>query len=693
VVNRESRVATLTRELREVQERQTATADILQIIASSPSDVRPVFDAVADRAMRLLDCWSVIVARFDGEYVQFGAARGALPDTEQFVRHRYQSMRPDRASLLGRSLLERTVVSSADAQAEPDPQLRDYARKRGLRAVLVVPLLRDDKVEGALVLTRAEPGLFAPREIELVQAFADQAVIAIQNARLFNGTKEALERQTATAEILNVIASSPTDTQPVFDVIARSATELCEGMNSGVYLLQDGLVHVAGHHNVSPEQLALAQTAFPTPPHRGIMSGRAILDRAVAHVPDIAADPECTAESIVKAGFRSVVAVPMLRNGEPIGAINVTREEARPFSDRQIELLRTFADQAVIAIENARLFNETKEALEQQKASADILGVISNSVADTQPVFDKILDSIGHLFGGEERLIFLVGEDGLLHLGAVHGVDRELARAIFPVPLEGTATEVAIRERRPLSYAGVFNDPDVPPGLREIARRRGENYSMMIAPMLWEDRAIGSIMVSRTSMEAFDEKERSLLRTFADQAVIAIQNARLFNETREALERQTATADILKVIASSPSDVQPVFEAIAERSNRLVGAHSTAVYRVINEVVELVAFTRVSPEADEVLQPAFPRPLADYPMFELVRGGEVIQIPDTESALGAKAGEPASHPARKCRRSNRSDQCNSQGDRDLCRTSCAAAAHLRRSGGDRNPERKVVRGS
>src|SRR6202051_3513139 len=349
-----------TSERDEALDRKTATAGILQIIARSPSDVQPVFDAVAERAMSLLDCWSVLVTRFDGEHVHFGAARGALPDTEQFVRQRYP-VRPNReTSLLGRSLLERTVVSSPDVQAEADPQLREYARKRGFHGELVVPLLRDDKVEGALVLTRAEPGLFAPREIELVQTFADQAVIAIQNARLFNETKESLERQTAMAEILNVIASSPTDTQPVFDVIARSAAELCEGMNSGVYLLQDGLVHVAGHHNVSPKQLALAQTAFPTPPHRGIVSGRAILDRAVAHVPDIAADPDYTAESIVKAGFRSVVAVPMLRKGKPIGAINVTREETRPFSNRQIELLRTFADQAVIAIENARLFNEVQ---------------------------------------------------------------------------------------------------------------------------------------------------------------------------------------------------------------------------------------------------------------------------------------------------------------------------------------------
>jgi two-component system NtrC family sensor kinase len=220
VVNRESKVARLTRELREAQERQAATAGILQIIANSPSDVQPVFDAVADRAMTLLDCWSVTVTRFDGEYVQFGAARGALPDTEQLVRQRYQSMRPDRASLLGRCLLERTVVNSADALAEPDPQLRDYARKRGFRAVLIVPLLRGDKVEGALVLTRAEPGLFAPHEIELVRTFADQAVIAIQNARLFNEVKtktddltEALQMQTATSDVLKVISRSAFDLQ------------------------------------------------------------------------------------------------------------------------------------------------------------------------------------------------------------------------------------------------------------------------------------------------------------------------------------------------------------------------------------------------------------------------------------------------------------------------------------------------
>jgi two-component system, NtrC family, sensor kinase len=541
-----------TSERDEALERQTATAGILQIIASSPSDVQPVFDAVAERAMSLLDCWSVLVTRFDGEHVHFGAARGALPDTEQFVRQRYP-VRPNReTSLLGRSLLERTVVSSPDVQAEADPQLREYARKRGFHGELVVPLLRDDKVEGALVLTRVEPGLFAPREIELVQTFADQAVIAIQNARLFNETKESLERQTATAEILNVIASSPSDTQPVFDVIARSATELCEGMNSGVYLLQDGLVQVAGHYNVSPEQLALAQTAFPTPPHRGIMSGRAILDCAVAHVPDIAADPEYTAESIVKAGFRSVVAVPMLRNGEPIGAINVTREEARPFSDRQIELLRTFADQAVIAIENARLFNEVQaktrdltESLQQQTATAEVLKVISRSAFNLQAVLTTLVRSALDLCNAPIGSFFL-REGDVLRLATQVGCPPELVQYFHdnPIPLnQSSGAGRAFSTGRVVHFPDVLADPDY--RLSE-AQRLGGFRSLLAVPLLREQEAIGVFSLSRTWPEPFSPRQIDLVTTFADQAVIAIENVRLFDEVQERTRELAASLDDLR---------------------------------------------------------------------------------------------------------------------------------------------------
>jgi two-component system NtrC family sensor kinase len=510
--------------------------------------------------------------------------------------------------------LERTVVNCADAQAEPDPQLRDYAHKRGLRAVLVVPLLRDDRVEGALVLSRAEPGLFASREIELVQTFADQAVIAIQNARLFNETKESLERQTATAEILNVIASSPTDTQPVFDVIARSATELCEGMNSGVYLLQNGLVHVAGHYNVSPEQLALAQTAFPTPPHRGIMSGRAILDRAVAHVPDIAADPEYTAKSIVKAGFRSVVAVPMLRNGEPIGAINVTREEARPFSDRQIELLRTFADQAVIAIENARLFNETKEALERQTATADILKVIASSPSDVQPVFDAIAERSKKLVDALSTSVFRL-DDGMMHLRAFTPTNPDAdatLRATFPAPLSTFSWGESIRRGEIYRVIDTEHEPE---GLRDLARLRGWR-SCLCVPLLRDGKPIGMIGPTRAAPGPFTDHHVQLLQTFADQAVIAISNVGLFNEVQERTRELSASLDDLR--AAQDRLVQT--EKLASLGQLTAGiAHE--IKNPLNFVNNFSALSaELIDELDETLAPA--------PLDQKMRGdvGELTQM-------------------------------------------------------------------
>lgn len=284
------------------------------------------------------------------------------------------------------------------------------------------------------------------------------------------------------------------------------------------------------------------------------------------------------------------------------------------------------ARQVGLEIENANLRRELNLAREQQKASAGILSVISSSVADTKPVFESILSSIKHLFDSEESLIFLTSEEGLLQIAAARGANAEAARERFPIPIEGTASELAIRERRLVRSADVQNDPDVPIDLRETARRIGQNYSMAIAPMLWEDKAIGTIFVGRTSMVPFTDRECELLNSFADQAVIAIQNARLVNDTREALERQTATADILKVIASSPSDVQPVFEAIAESAKRLLDGFSTTVLHFIGEELHLVAYTPTSPEADEALKASFPRKLAEFPTFALVRNGETIQV-------------------------------------------------------------------
>jgi two-component system NtrC family sensor kinase len=390
-----------TSERDEALERQTATADILQVIASSPSDVQPVFDAVADRAMRLLDCWSVIVTRFDGEYFQFGAARGALPDTEQFVRQRYQSMRPDPASLLGRCLLGRTVVSSADALAEPDPQLRDYARKRGLRAVLIVPLLRDDRVEGALVLTRAEPGLFAPREIELVQTFADQAVIAIQNARMFTEVQartrdlsEALDQQTATAEVLKVISRSTFDLQTVFETLTESAVRLCSAERGLVFRFDGQLLRFTVGHNVSPEFRDFLE-GNPIVPGRNSNSGRAALERRTVHNLDVQNDPEYSYGGSRVDPYRTVLAVPMLRGGELFGVFVIYRHEVRPFTDSQVALMETFADQAVIAIQNVRLFEQVQERTKELLRSLDDLRTAQDRLVQTEK-----LASLGQLTAG-----------------------------------------------------------------------------------------------------------------------------------------------------------------------------------------------------------------------------------------------------------------------------------------------------
>ena len=232
-----------------------------------------------------------------------------------------------------------------------------------------------------------------------------------------------------------------------------------------------------------------------------------------------------------------------------------------------MDLLKTFADQAVIAIENVRLFNETKEALEQQTATADVLQVIGRSVSDAAPVFDKILDSCQHLFATEQLGIFLAGDDGQVRMGAWRGSALDAIARTFPKPLDETMTGRIIRERRTLHLPDAAAMPDAPLAVRSVVDLIG-NFSVAWAPMLWEDRGVGSIAVLRQPPKPFTDKELALLKTFADQAVIAIQNARMFNETQEALERQTATAEVLRVISESPTDVQPVLDAVAERAAR-----------------------------------------------------------------------------------------------------------------------------
>jgi two-component system NtrC family sensor kinase len=578
-------IAEFQRKLDELTAQQAATVDILKVIASSPGDVQPVFEAVADRAMRLLDCWSVIVTRFDGECFQFGAARGALPDTEQFARQRYQSLRPDRASLLGRSLLQRTVVSSADALTEPDPQLRDYARKRGLRAILIVPLLRDDKMEGALILTRAEPGLFAPREIELVQTFANQAVIAIENARLFNETREALERQTASADILRIIGSSPTDVQPVFDAIVASLLRLFGTQFAAVQLLQDKSVTMPAVGG-KPGFERLAER-FPRPLDDTTIGGLVMLSKQtrqfVAH--EDSTTPAGTQQFARDFGFNSVLFTPMIHNGQVIGCVGTAHPDAKVFDPHQITLIETFADQAVIAIQNVRMFDEVQartrdlsESLQQQTATADMLKVISRSAFDLNMVTTAILQAAAQLCRAS--------------LATLHLRDGDVCRLVtqfgLPEAFEQVSRDNPIPARYPLhshrqvragefaQFTDAWSDSDY---LYKAVAKLGGYRAIIVIPMMREDDLVGIFSLARPEPEPFTPGQIKLVQTFADQAAIAIENARLFNETKEALERQTATSEILRVISQSPADVQPVFDAIVQTAVRLIRCDIAFVLR------------------------------------------------------------------------------------------------------------------
>jgi GAF domain-containing protein len=599
------------RELTESLEQQTATAEILGTISQAQADVQPVFEAIADSAMRLFGAWSVGVYRYEAELLRLVAARGGLPGSSETLREQFQAgRRPTGDAPRDRAVVSRVVQHVVDVETDPawGPRFREQARLRGFRSVVAVPMLLREDVVGVIAVTRNQVGGFSSAEIALVQTFADQAVIAVENARLLSELQaknanlteahaqvtETLEQQTATAEILRVIASSPTDTQPVFEAIARSAMRLCEAAHGAVLRFDGSLIHLAAVHGMTARHIDAVRRIWPRPADRGTTTGRAILTRAVVHV-DIAGDPEFQPVGIVQAGFRVVLTVPMLRDGEPIGAISITREEDRPFTDVQIRLLQTFADQAVIAIENVRLFNETKEALEQQTATADILRVISSSPTDVQPVFDAIAAKALDLCRAQTASVDRF--DGqLIHLAAIQRASPETiqaARQTYPLPpSRASATARAILNRGIVYIPDIREDAEY--GLKTLAKAVGY-LSILAVPMLHEGTPIGAIAVSGAEARAFSQRQIELLKTFADQAVIAIENVRLFNETKEALEQQTATGEILRVIASSPTDLQPVLDVVAESAARFCGAANAAIWRLEGDSLRLVATHGPSP--------------------------------------------------------------------------------------------------
>ena len=443
-----------------------------------------------------------------------------------------------------------------------------------MKSALYLPLLRESECIGLLVLAGKQPGMFGESEIALAESFRDQALIAINNVRLFNETQEALERQTATADILKVIASSPSDVQPVFDAIAASANKLIGAFSTGVFRFIDGMVHLAAFTPTNPAADEVLKSSFPVP-HTEVPSLALVQNGETAQITDIENGDPQTARIARARGFRSVMFSPLMNNGAPIGFIAVTRLNTGSFADHHVQLLQTFADQAVIAIENVRLFNETKEALERQTATADILKVIASSPSDVQPVFDAIADSARRLLGGWSAAVFRVVDD-TVHLAAFTPVSPAADAALkadFPRPVDEF-------EAFRLALDGAI----LYPAHRRDTARAAQRYradggfnSILFVPLVNGGVPIGILSVTR-SRPVFADKHVQF-QTFADQAVIAIENARLFNEVQqrtkdlsESLEQQTATSEVLEVISASTGELEPVFQKMLENATRVCGA-------------------------------------------------------------------------------------------------------------------------
>jgi GAF domain-containing protein len=625
------------RDLTEALEQQTSTSEILRVISQSPTDAQPVFDTIAAAALKLCGASSANVFTIDGELIRLAALVTSNPEADEAVRRAYPRPLGRRDTAASRAVLTCNVAEIPDVLEDQVFGLRDTALSAGFRSILAVPLMREGSPIGAIAVGRPQPGPFPDKQIALLQTFADQAVIAIENVRLFTELEnrnrdlsEALEQQTATSEILRVISQSPTDVQPVFDTIAGAALTLCKASTATVFTFDGELIRLAAIASRYPEGADALREAFPRAPGRDSAATRAVQTRSMIVIPDVLEEPDYAIGATAAAtGFRSVVSIPLLREGNPIGVLGVGRFEPGPFPDKQIDLLKTFADQALIAIENVRLFNETKEALERQTATAEILKVISGSPTDVQPVFEAIAERAAALC--EAEFGFVTRYDGnVIHHGASVGPSPEalaLHRAGYPMkPGTSSVTARVVLQGVPVQIEDMLTDPEYE---QKIAAKRGGFRSGMGVPMLREGKVIGAIVVVRTAPGKFSERHVGLLQTFADQAVIAIENVRLFNETKEALERQTATAEILKVISESPTDVQPVFDAIAERARTLCSAYTGAVTQFDGELVHLRAFHGVSREAEEEMHALYPMKLGrGAGSTRAIVERKPVQIPD-----------------------------------------------------------------
>ncbi len=531
-----------SRELAEALDQQAATSEILRLISQVRSTAQPVFEAIAAAALKLFGARTASVFTFDGTLLHAAALAIVDPEALAAVRKLFPRT-PGRDTAAGRAVLTHSVVAIPDVLEDSDDGVKGAAVAADFRSVLSVPLMREGSPIGAIAVGRPEPGSFTERQIALLQTFADHAVIAIENVRLFKELEarnrelaEALEQQTATSEILRVISRSHTEVP--FDTIVAAALRLCDAVLANIFTFDGELVHVAALAIPSPEQREAVRRLYPRPPDRGQAASRAVLTRALVTIPDTHADPDYALKNFE---FRSLVGIPLMREGNPIGALVVGRRDPGPFPEKQVALLQTFADQAVIAIENVRLFKELEARTTQLARSVEQLGALSevgqavSSTLDLETVLSTIVSRATQLASMDGGAIYEYEEAREeFRLRATDRLPDELVEALRSTPIakgEGSVGRLA-STGEPVAISDITDEGLYQSRVREILLRLGYR-SVLAVPLLREDRLLGGLVVNRKSPGEFEPHVIDLLKSFATQSALAIQNARLYREIED----------------------------------------------------------------------------------------------------------------------------------------------------------------
>ena len=640
------KVALLTHERDEALEQLSAASEVLKVISSSPGDLEPVFQAMLENAVRICEARFGSLFRFDGKDLHFAAEVGTPPEHAEFIRRR-GPFQAAPGSQLERVVQTKRLMSTVDlaAKAYDSPAVK----LGGARSSLCVPMVKDDALVGAIFIYRQQVRPFTEQQIELVKNFAAQAVIAIENTRLLNELRqrtgdlsEALEQQTATSEVLSVISRSPGKLEPVFQGMLENAVRICDAKFGTLFRYNNETLDPVALFGAPPALAEFVQQRGSFQPDAGTALDRLLRTKNVIRISDHLAEPT-PGPAARFGGARSLIVVPMLKENVLIGAISIYRQEVRPFTDKQIELVQNFASQAVIAIENTRLLNELRqrttdltELLEQQTATSEVLRVISSSPGELEPVFKAMLENAVRICDAKFGMLYRYDNESF-HPAALFGVPPAQAefvqqRGSFQ-PLAGTGLDRLVRTKEVVRIADDLAEP-----VSSNAAKLGGARSRIVVPMLKENALIGTIVIYRQEVRPFTDKQIELVQNFAAQAVIAIENTRLLNELRQSLEQQTATADVLRVISSSPGELEPVFQAMLDNATRICQAAFGSLFRFDGNVFHLAAQVGTPPELAEFQRRRGPFKPAGSLFDRMMR---TKQVTHTADALDQDISSPA----------------------------------------------------